>query len=78
MNFFYIYVKRDRLDFYVNVKKLLCLFMTREIFSRESILQWGIEDPLKTAMNKLIPREARPKASRSGVYNFVPQRAQAG
>ena len=25
-----------------------------------------------------IPREARPKASRSGVYNFVPQRAQAG
>ena len=26
----------------------------------------------------LIPREARPKASRSGVYNFVPQRAQAG
>ena len=26
----------------------------------------------------VIPREARPKASRSGVYNFVPQRAQAG
>ena len=26
----------------------------------------------------IIPREARPKASRSGVYNFVPQRAQAG
>ena len=26
----------------------------------------------------LIPREARPKASHSGVYNFVPQRAQAG
>ena len=26
----------------------------------------------------LIPREARLKASRSGVYNFVPQRAQAG
>ena len=25
-----------------------------------------------------IPREARPKASRSGVYNFVPERAQAG
>ena len=27
---------------------------------------------------RFIPREARPKASRSGVYNFVPQRAQAG
>ena len=26
----------------------------------------------------IIPREARPKASLSGVYNFVPQRAQAG
>ena len=26
----------------------------------------------------IIPREARPKASRSGVYNFVPQMAQAG
>ena len=26
----------------------------------------------------IFPREARPKASRSGVYNFVPQRAQAG
>ena len=25
-----------------------------------------------------VPREARPKASRSGVNNFVPQRAQAG
>ena len=28
--------------------------------------------------NNIIPREARPKASRSGLYNFVPQRAQAG
>ena len=27
---------------------------------------------------KFVPREARPKASRSGVYNFVPQMAQAG
>ena len=40
--------------------------------------------PQKLQTNKkkwlflLIPREARPKASRSGVYNFVPQRAQAG
>ncbi len=27
---------------------------------------------------RIFPREARPKAERSGVYNFVPQRAQAG
>ena len=30
------------------------------------------------SFSPFIPREARPKASRSGIYNFVPQRAQAG
>ncbi len=33
---------------------------------------------LRTYLLLLIPREARPKAERSGVYNFVPQSAQGG
>ena len=35
-------------------------------------------ETLSSSKGRLIPREARPKASHSGVYNFVPQRAQAG
>ena len=47
----------DRLDFCVNMKEFLCLFLTREKhqnkFLRESILQWGIENPLlSTDMSK--------------------------
>ena len=37
-----------------------------------------VTSPYKLQYKYFIPREARPKASRSGVYNFVPQRAQAG
>ena len=42
------------------------------------LMETRIQKEVSLGEREIIPREARPKASRSGVYNFVPQRAQAG
>ena len=81
-------LRRDEIScgVYGHVYLFIYLFIPREagfiILSlkglRRDEISCGVYGHVYLFIYLFIPREARPKASRSGVYNFVPQRAQAG